>query len=183
LVALANTMLELSRLDESGPAPSTPATALVTELMGSIDRARALGGAVDRDIDFSVALDAPDERYALEPSAFARVVDNLVANAIAAGDAGGVIRVTLAQDAALALDLTVVDDGRGVPEDFLPQAFERFARADSARRAVLGGSGLGLALVRGIAERAGGSASLRNGAHPEHGARCGAVAAVRLPAA
>ncbi len=63
-----------------------------------------------------------------------------------------------------------------MPEDFLPQAFERFARADSARRAVLGGSGLGLALVRGIAERAGGSASLRNGAHG------GAVATVSVPA-
>jgi signal transduction histidine kinase len=182
LVALANTMLELSRLDESGPAPSTPAAALVTELMGSIDRARALGGAVDRDIDFTVALDAPDERYALEPAAFARIVDNLVANAIAAGDDGGVIRVTLAQDASHALELTVVDDGHGVPEDFLPQAFERFARADSARRAVLGGSGLGLALVRGIAERAGGSASLRNGENGENGEYGGAIATVRLPA-
>jgi two-component system OmpR family sensor kinase len=177
LVALANTMLELSRLDEAGPTPSTAANALVTELMDSIDRVRALSGAIDRDIDFQVSIDAPDERYALEPAAFARVVDNLVANAIAAGDDGGVIRVNLAQDASHALELTVVDDGHGVPEDFLPQAFERFARADSARRAVLGGSGLGLALVSGIAERAGGSASLRNG---EHG---GAVATVRLPAA
>lgn len=176
LVALANTMLELSRLDEGGPAPSTPGSALVTELMGAIDRVRALGGAVDRDIDFQVTLDAPDERYALETAAFARIVDNLVANAVAAGEEGGVIRVTLTQDAARTLELTVVDDGRGVPEDFLPQAFERFARADSARRAVLGGSGLGLALVRGIAERAGGSASLRNGAHG------GAVATVSVPA-
>lgn len=177
VVALANTLLELSRLDETGPVSSTPAGALVTELMDAIDRARALGGAVERDIDFTVALDAPDERYALDAAAFARMVDNLVANAIAAGDDGGVIRVTLAQDASHALDLTVVDDGHGVPADFLPQAFERFARADSARRTVLGGSGLGLALVRAIAERAGGWASLRNGE------RGGAVATVRLPAA
>ncbi|GAA3338380.1 hypothetical protein GCM10017714_09340 [Curtobacterium pusillum] len=176
LVALANTLLELSRLDEAGPVPSTATAELVTELMGSIDRARALGGTGSRDIDFTVGLDAPDERYALEPAAFARIVDNLVANAIAAGEDGGVVRVALAQDGAHDLELRVVDDGPGVPETFLPQAFDRFTRADSARRAVLGGSGLGLALVRGIAERAGGTATLEN--LPGGGA----VAVVRLPA-
>ncbi|WP_439691467.1 ATP-binding protein [Curtobacterium sp. SP.BCo] len=175
LVALANTLLELSRLDEAGPAPTTSAAELVTELMGAVDRARALGGAVHRDIDFAVAVAAPDARYGLDAGAFARVVDNLVANAVAAGDDGGAIRVDLEQDVSHALALRVVDDGRGVPEEFLPQAFERFARADPARRAGLGGSGLGLALVRGIAERAGGTASLRNGADG------GAVASVVLP--
>ncbi|MGN8051362.1 sensor histidine kinase [Curtobacterium sp. 22159] len=176
LVALANTLLELSRLDEAGPLPSTPADALVTELMASIDRARALGGAGGRDIDFAVSVDVPDARYALEPAAFARIVDNLVANAIAAGTEGGVVRVTLDQDGGRALELRVTDDGPGVPESFLPRAFDRFTRADAARSAVLGGSGLGLALVRGIAERAGGTADLGN--LPGSGA----VATVRLPA-
>ncbi|WP_420364596.1 HAMP domain-containing sensor histidine kinase [Curtobacterium sp. L3-7] len=179
LVALANTMLELSRLDEAEPAPPTAAADLVTELMGSIDRARAAHGAGDRDIDFSVAVDAPDERYGVEPAAFARVVDNLVANAVAAGDARGVVRVQLEQDATRRLVLRVVDDGHGIPEGFLPKAFERFARADSSRRTAPSGngtgSGLGLALVRGIAERAGGTASLRNGEER------GAVATVVLP--
>ncbi|WP_396288270.1 ATP-binding protein [Curtobacterium sp. KT1] len=176
LVALANTLLELSRLDEAGVVPSTSGAELVTELMGSIDRARAMSHAGGRDIDFTVALTVPDERYGLEPAAFARVVDNLVANAIAAGEDRGEIRVTLEQSADGRLDLRVVDDGPGVPDDFLPQAFDRFTRADSARRAVLGGSGLGLALVRGIAERAGGTADLRNAASG------GAVATVSLPA-
>ncbi len=85
------------------------------------------------------------------------------------------IRVTLTQDAARTLELTVVDDGRGVPEDFLPQ---RSSGSPGGQRPARGarGSGLGLALVRGIAERAGGSASLRNGAHG------GAVATVSVPA-
>ncbi|OIH93699.1 ATP-binding protein [Curtobacterium sp. MCBA15_001] len=175
LVALATTLLELSRLDESAAPPATTSAALVSELMDAIDRARAFGGARTRDIDFTATTPDPDARYAVEPASFARVVDNLVANAIAAGEVGGVVRVTLEQDASSVLHLRVVDDGHGVPEHFLPQAFERFARADTARRAVLGGSGLGLALVRGVAERAGGSASLRNGE------RGGAVAAVALP--
>ncbi|MDQ8046816.1 MAG: sensor histidine kinase, partial [Patulibacter sp.] len=113
------------------------------------------------------------------PAAFARVVDNLGANAVAAGDARGVVRVQLEQDATRRLVLRVVDDGHGIPEGFLPKAFERFARADSSRRTAPSGngtgSGLGLALVRGIAERAGGTASLRNGEER------GAVATVVLP--
>ena len=175
LVALANTLLELSRLDEAGPTPSSTAADLVTELMGSIDRARAVSGAGARDIDFTVATHTSDQRYALEPAAFARVVDNLVANAIAAGEDRGVIRVIVEQDSGGVLVLRVIDDGSGVPDAFLPQAFDRFTRADQARRAVLGGSGLGLALVRGIAERAGGAAALENGV------RGGAIATVRFP--
>ncbi len=174
LVALANTMLELSRLDEQGPTPSTPAADLVSELMSSIDRARAIDSMGPRDVDFTVEVGVPEARHGVGPAAFARVVDNLVANAIAAGDVDGVVRVDLRQDTDRTLVLTVVDDGPGVPEAFLPQAFDRFTRADDSRTA-LGGSGLGLALVRGIAERAGGSATLENG---DGG---GAVATVRLP--
>lgn len=204
LAALADTLLELSRLDDVGPDAGTGARAtaaeLVTELMASVDRARTLGdgartladGAWDIDFDADVAV--PDARYALDPAAFARIVDNLIANAIAAGTddgsgpsalgagtpgtvGGGVIRLSLAQDPDQRLHLRVVDDGPGVPPSFLPHAFERFTRADPARRVVLGGSGLGLALVRGIAERAGGSAWLENGATG------GAVAGVDLPVA
>ncbi|KTR09359.1 sensor histidine kinase [Curtobacterium luteum] len=174
LVALANTMLELSRLDEDGPTPSTPASELVSELMASIDRARAIDAMGPRDVDFTADIEEPEARYGLAPAAFARVVDNLVSNAIAAGADGGVVRVGLRQDSDRTLVLTVADDGPGVPEAFLPQAFDRFTRADESRTA-LGGSGLGLALVRGIAERAGGTAALENGVDG------GAVATVRLP--
>lgn len=177
LVALAEALLALSRLDDARAPEPAPAAALVTELMGSVDRARSVG-AGQWDIDFDVDVPAVDTRYALEPAAFARVVDNLVANALAAAD-GGTVRIALEQDSALRLRLRVVDDGPGVPVAFLPHAFERFARADPARAGTAGrhrGSGLGLALVSGIAGRAGGSAALEN--RPSGGA----VATVTLPA-
>jgi len=181
LVALAETMLELSRLDEVRPEPTTPASALVTEMMGCVDRARALPGA--GDVDFTARVADPTVLLAVTPAAFGRIVDNLVANAVAAGSSGALagstgaeVRIALDQDADGALVLTVRDDGPGVPESFLPHAFDRFTRADEARRTALGGSGLGLALVRGTAERAGGTATLENG--PDGGA----VARVHLPA-
>ncbi len=174
LSALAASLLELSRLDDGADEHVTStADELVSELMASVDRARALPEAVTTEVDFVTAVPDGDARYAIGRSAFARVVDNLTANALAAAT-GGSVQVDLAQrDDELVL--RVLDDGPGVPDAFLPHAFERFARADASRNSALGGSGLGLALVRGTAERAGGSATLRN---RETG---GAEAEVRLP--
>ena len=58
------------------------------------------------------------------------------------------------------LRLHVRDDGSGFPDGFLDRAFDRFTRADGAR--ARGGAGLGLAIVRTIAETHGGSADAAN---------------------
>jgi signal transduction histidine kinase len=58
--------------------------------------------------------------------------------------------------------LRVQDDGHGVPDSFLPRAFDRFSRADDSRSTRSGGSGLGLALVKAISVSAGGNVTIRN---------------------
>ncbi len=128
LSALAASLLELSRLDDGADEHVTStADELVSELMASVDRARALPEAVTTEVDFVTAVPDGDARYAIGRSAFARVVDNLTANALAAAT-GGSVQVDLAQrDDELVL--RVLDDGPGVPDAFLPHAFERFARA------------------------------------------------------
>lgn len=176
LAALATSLLELTRLDDA-PADVERSTVaeLVTEVMAAVDRVRSLPEAAGRDVDLRTTVTDDSVRVGIGSPAFARIVDNLAANAVAATAPGGSVRLALDQDDT-GLVLTVTDDGTGVPEDFLPRAFERFARADPSRRSVLGSSGLGLALVRGTAERAGGTATLRNRADGH-----GAVAEVRLP--
>ena len=84
-----------------------------------------------------------------------QALGNLVDNALRYG--GGVNRGS-PRDGS---ELHVTDDGPGFPPEFLERAFERFSRADAARGR--GGAGLGLAIVRTIAEAHGGSAHAANG--------------------
>jgi signal transduction histidine kinase len=174
LTALANGLLELSRLEgETGASGRASTSELLDETMGSVDRARTL--AVAKDVDVAFAADDLNDgaMYAIEPNAFARLLDNLLSNAVnAVGDSGSV-ELSLRDDAGV-LEVVVSDDGPGFPEAFLPKAFDRFSRPDESRSAAHGGSGLGLALVRAIAESGGGTAQLSNGA-------TGATAIVRIP--
>jgi two-component system OmpR family sensor kinase len=174
LTALANGLLELSRLEgEQSTGGSATMNDLLDEAMGSVDRARMLALAKQVEVTFAADDLAIDTRYPVEPTEFARLLDNLLSNGVNAVDAQGSVELTL-RDAEGVLEVTVSDDGHGVPEEFLPKAFDRFSRPDESRTAAKGGSGLGLALVRAIAESAGGTAQLRN-------QKSGATAIVRIP--
>ncbi|MEO6238565.1 MAG: ATP-binding protein, partial [Vicinamibacterales bacterium] len=84
-----------------------------------------------------------------------RLLLNLLDNAFKFTPRGGciVVRVSAADEAAR---LEVIDTGIGMPSDVLPHVFERFYRADPARSSTARGAGLGLSLVKWIAERHGG---------------------------
>lgn len=87
--------------------------------------------------------------------ALSRAISNLLDNAIKYG--AGAIEVTVRDHT-----VEVRDHGAGIPEADLPQVFDRFYRADSARTEP--GSGLGLAIVAQVAERHGGTTVARNAA-------------------
>ena len=85
-----------------------------------------------------------------------QALSNLVDNALRYGEGD----VRLYGTCGETTELHVVDDGPGFPPDFSEQAFERFTRADTARGR--GGAGLGLSIVRTIAEAHGGTAGALN---------------------
>jgi two-component system sensor histidine kinase BaeS len=95
-----------------------------------------------------------------DPDRLEQALQNLAANALRHTPDGGEIHLTssLVRDELM---LTVRDTGPGIPEEHLPLIFERFYKADAARRAA-GGSGLGLSIVKAIVERHGGRISARN---------------------
>jgi two-component system, OmpR family, sensor kinase len=88
-----------------------------------------------------------------DPLRLEQALGNLVDNALRYGE--GAVLVS-ARPASAMVELHVIDEGAGFPPEFLERAFERFSRHDHAR--ARGGAGLGLAIVRTIAEAHGGSA-------------------------
>jgi signal transduction histidine kinase len=95
-----------------------------------------------------------------DPDRLEQALQNLAANALRHTPDGGEIHLTSShvRDGSM---LTVRDTGPGIPEEHLPLIFERFYKADAARRAA-GGSGLGLSIVKAIVERHGGRIGARN---------------------
>jgi PAS domain S-box-containing protein len=89
-----------------------------------------------------------------------RVLDNLLSNAIKYSPEGGTITVRVSREGASAV-LAVTDQGIGIPESDLPHVFDWFRRGSNAAT-IAPGAGLGLAGVREVIERHGGTISVRS---------------------
>lgn len=88
-----------------------------------------------------------------------RAIGNLVENALAHTPAGGMIELGAEpRDGAVAI--SVADTGAGIPAEHLPHVFHRFHRVDASRSKNTGGVGLGLAIVRSVAQLHGGKAEV-----------------------
>ena len=162
-------LLELARLDEvAGPAPldTLPDVDLdelvlddtVQERRVPIDTSRVSAGRVH------------GRREQLT-----RVVRNLVDNA--ARHATSTVAVGLHAGDDHTIELTVDDDGPGIPLEDRERVFDRFTRLDDGRARDAGGLGLGLSMVKEITEQHGGTVTIEDA--PLGGARL----RVRLPAA
>jgi two-component system OmpR family sensor kinase len=97
-----------------------------------------------------------------------QVIDNLLNNARLHTPAGTKIRLAVARNGTGA-EVTIADEGPGIPPDAQEHIFERFWRADSSRHRNTGGTGLGLAIVQSLVNAHGGSVTLES--EPGHGAR------------
>jgi signal transduction histidine kinase/CheY-like chemotaxis protein len=104
-----------------------------------------------------------------------QVTWNLVANAVKFTPEGGRVDVT-ARRHGDGIEISVGDDGAGIPAEFLPHVFERFRQRDSSTTRAHGGLGLGLAIVRHLVELHGGSVAAES-----DGEGKGATFRVRLP--
>ncbi|CAG2128283.1 hybrid sensor histidine kinase/response regulator [Cupriavidus plantarum] len=111
-------------------------------------------------LDLEVAPGLANEAF-IDPARFQQILWNLLSNAIKFSPEGGVVRVT-ARGEGDAMQVAVVDQGRGISAEFLPLLFDRFTQSDDANRRKHGGLGLGLAIVKHLAEMHGGSVLARS---------------------
>jgi signal transduction histidine kinase len=162
-------LLELARLDEvAGPAP--------------------LDTLPDVDLDELVLDDTVQERRVPVDTSrvsagrvhgrreqLTRVVRNLLDNAARHATSSVAVELRAGEDHTI--ELTVDDDGPGIPLDDRERVFDRFTRLDDGRARDAGGLGLGLSMVKEITEQHGGTVTVEDA--PSGGARL----RVRLPAA
>lgn len=113
-----------------------------------VDEYRPL--AESNDVSLQLTADEKVSVYA-EPEAFRQLMSNLISNAVKYTDTGGSVRVGLAKDLGQAV-ITVSDTGIGIPENSLPNIFDRFYRVDKSRSREAGGAGLGLSIVKAVTE-------------------------------
>ena len=90
-----------------------------------------------------------------------QIIYNLTDNAVKYSPAGSTVQVSL-RGAAEGVELTVADNGTGIPEEDLPRIFQRFYRVDKARSREAGGTGLGLSIVSDTVQRRGGTVEAAN---------------------
>jgi two-component system, OmpR family, sensor kinase len=143
--SLVDDLLLLARLDEGRPLARD-----------EVDLSRMV---IDATGDVRVSgpghhwrLELPEEPVTVVGDAgrLHQVIANLLGNARLHTPEGTTVTVALRVPAAGTVEVTVTDDGPGIPDESQPEVFERFVRVDKARSRASGGSGLGLSIVRAV---------------------------------
>jgi two-component system OmpR family sensor kinase len=155
LAQLAEDLLVVARSGD-GELPVRPESVSVDALLAGVeqrfgDRAKERGRSIRVEGTAGLQVDADELRMR-------QALGNLVDNALRYGAGEIVLRASSSQPG---VSLEVSDAGKGFGQDIADRAFERFARGDGAR--TRGGAGLGLSIVRAIAEAHGGRAELVRG--------------------
>ncbi|MGB6973939.1 MAG: ATP-binding protein [Terracidiphilus sp.] len=173
-------MLTLARV-EGSPAPAAPASCNLAETLRQIAAELASVAELRR-----VRISLPNTSIspvpvALAPDDASLLVSNLLLNALQHSPPDSVVELHL-RAADSTVELAVEDRGEGISPDALPHVFDRFYRGDPSRARATGGAGLGLAICRAVAEKAGGSIEISSQPGPGNPGQ-GTTVTVRLPRA
>ena len=158
LARLANTLLDLSRLERGTGAPPTEAVDIAPVLLAVARSARLGVHAAGLSLRADIPTQLPPLR--VWPEQVEAALVNLLDNAVKYTPKGGEVRLSV-QVVDGNCQILVADTGLGIPAEDIPHIFERFYRVDKARSRrsgsnSSGGAGLGLAIVKVLAEQNGG---------------------------
>jgi two-component system sensor histidine kinase SenX3 len=155
---LVQELIDLSRLQGADPMPAARPVAIDQVVAEAIDRTRTKAAA--RSIALSVTGERGLSLLGNEQQLVTAVV-NLLDNAVSYSGEGSTVTVCVQmQDEAA--EISVQDEGIGIPAKDLERVFERFYRSDPARSRATGGTGLGLAIVKHVATNHGGTVRVRS---------------------
>ncbi|MCF8476400.1 MAG: PAS-domain containing protein [Pseudolabrys sp.] len=156
LIRLINDILDIERIEsgrmtfELSPLPVMPL------IERAVTETKSFAQTFDIKIDIQDGVG--DAIAQVDPDRFIQVVTNLLSNAIKFSPRGGAVIVGIERyDGQLRISVT--DSGDGIPAEFQPRLFEKFAQADGSDTKRLAGTGLGLAIVKEIVDHLHGSVS------------------------
>ena len=170
---LVEDILDASRVITGGLRLTRGRVDLAAVINTATDSVRL--GAEGKGIELAVVLDPAARQISGDASRLQQMVWNLLSNAIKFTSPGGRVEIRLARIDGYA-QIQVTDTGEGIAPQFLPFIFDRFRQADSTITRRHGGLGLGLAIVRHLAELHEGTAEAESA-----GEGYGATFTIRLP--
>jgi two-component system phosphate regulon sensor histidine kinase PhoR len=152
LVQMVEELLDLSRIESGGPLVMLDEVDLGRLAVSSVERLRLFAERQGVELQTEVPDEVPPVRGAEDR--LGQVVVNLLHNAVKFSPDGGVVVVRV-EASPQEVVVSVEDHGIGIPRADQARIFERFYKADKARRRG-GGTGLGLAIARHVVEAHGG---------------------------
>jgi len=153
LTYLIEDLLTISRLESGQIVMSLQRVELQPLVKDVLNDLRSRAGDKKFTLENKVP---PDTHVRADGDRLQQVLFNLVDNAIKYGRAEGRVEVVARVVADQVVEISVEDNGPGIPSDSLERIFERFYRVDKARSREQGGTGLGLSIVKHIVQSHGG---------------------------
>jgi two-component system, OmpR family, sensor histidine kinase VicK len=152
MIRLVNDLLQLSKMDSKDYRFNKDWVDFILLFHGIIDRFE-----MTKNLNVTFERYLPDEAMFVEidQDKITQVLDNIISNALKYSPEGGTITFNVKENNGF-IEISVSDQGLGIPKENLDKIFERFYRVDKARSRQMGGTGLGLAIAKEMISAHGG---------------------------
>ena len=148
MIRLVNDLLQLSKLDNTDYKLSTTWVDFGRYFHRIIDRFEM---SKSRNVTFKRLIPTDPIGVEIDEDKITQVLDNIISNALKYSPEGGQVTFKL-QVIGQFVEISIRDEGMGIPKENVAKIFERFYRVDKARSRKMGGTGLGLAIAKEMIE-------------------------------
>ncbi|WP_369901598.1 cell wall metabolism sensor histidine kinase WalK [Bacillus manliponensis] len=153
MIRLVNALLQLSKLDSTEHRLMKEWVDFTEFFNNIIDRFEM---SKEQNVFFKRSFSKKSRFIEMDEDKITQVLYNIISNALKYSPEGGTVTYRL-RDREDMLEISISDQGMGIPKENVEKIFERFYRVDKARSRQLGGTGLGLAIAKEMIEAHGGS--------------------------
>jgi len=166
LLTLINDLLDIQRIESASLDLDLQDVELSPVVVEALEDNQAFGAQFG--VSFRLSASETGLHVLGDPRRLLQLMANLLSNAAKFSPAGGVVEITVERRDTRAR-VAVHDHGPGIPDDFQPRIFTRFAQADSSTTRQKGGTGLGLSICKALIEHMGGTIGFTTTTAPSPG--------------